>query len=90
MSETHSPAPWKLHEGGTSVTDKNGKLVASCGYLPNLSRHEEMLNAAMASAAPEMYKILIDILHTEDVQGLDDEIWDAITTTLLKARGIPQ
>jgi len=26
--------PYKLHEGGTSVLDAEGNLVASCGFLP--------------------------------------------------------
>ncbi|NCC85640.1 MAG: hypothetical protein EOM03_16170 [Clostridia bacterium] len=56
---SHTPGPWKLHEGGTAVvSESDGGLVASCGFLPRRSLFDEKSNAHLIAAAPEMLEAL--------------------------------
>jgi hypothetical protein len=57
-----SPAPWKLHEGETSVVDNDGHIVATCGFLPKKSIFECKTNAKLISSAPELLDALYELV----------------------------
>ena len=56
-----SDTPWRLHEGGTSVVNNKGGLVAACGFLPGRSVFEERANAKLISLAPDLIEALIEL-----------------------------
>jgi hypothetical protein len=67
-----SDAPWRLHEGGTSVVDKDGRLVASCGQLPYRTVFEERANAKLVSLAPDLADALRDLVNDVEAKNNGD------------------
>lgn len=67
-----SDAPWRLHEGGTSVVDNEGHLVASCGMLPGKTVFEERANAKLISLAPDLADALKDLVTTVEAKNNGD------------------
>lgn len=64
-----SDTPWRLHEGGTSVVNNKGGLVASCGFLPGRSVFEERANAKLISLAPELLDELRDLVNVVEAKN---------------------
>jgi hypothetical protein len=59
---SHTPATWSLGPRGTQVygpgPDGGRQLVASCGALTGRRLAEQLANARLVSACPEMYAAL--------------------------------
>ena len=87
---SHTPGPWKLHDGETSVLGADGELVATCGFLPRRDIGDVKANARLTTSAPTMLEVLEEVEECSrywseyDVPlGLHDRIKSAIA----KARG---
>ena len=74
MKTDFTPGPWALHEGGTSVIDAEGKLVASCGFLPHKPVWVCGANANLIAAAPEMYEIIRDLIFAYERNCYGDNV----------------
>lgn len=64
--------PWRLHDGGTSVVDNEGRLVASCGMLPGRTVFEERANAKLVSLAPDLAEALKDLVNDVEAKNNGD------------------
>jgi len=68
-----SPAPWRLHEGGASVIDADGLVVASCGFMPKKSIFEERANARLIVELPRMLRAIKDAVEWIEDDRFDDD-----------------
>jgi len=67
-----SKMPWQLHDGGTSVIDADGDIVASCGFIPYKSILESKANAALISEIPLIIEALIECIDSIDAKNNGD------------------
>jgi hypothetical protein len=62
---------WMLHEGGTSVKAEDGRLVATCGFLPGVPVWEARANAAIIAEIPALLNSI-----KEAVAWIEDDRFD--------------
>lgn len=53
-----TPGPWKVHQSGLSVESHHNNSYYSICQLQNIDMPSAINNAALISAAPEMYEVL--------------------------------
>jgi len=75
----HTPAPW-VHNNLGMIVDRENMRIATID--------SQIENANLISAAPEMYKCLIDVLlcFSNDLQHFPN-LKNAISNTIAKAEG---
>ena len=76
-----SDAPWRLHEGGTSVVDNEGGLVASCGFLPGVTKFQSKANAGLISLAPDLADALRELVNTVEAKNNGDHSGNVSVST---------
>lgn len=75
MSTQHTPGPWVMFANslGVGVTAKGSADVARCNgfYEPNRKRDEEIANARLIAAAPDLLEALQYVMSAHGEQLTD-------------------
>ncbi len=96
MSAKHTPGPWKFSAESIDpewsvVTTAGGSVIANVN-----DRHDQLANARLIAAAPDMLEALSKLMDLNDNSGpfggeiLEDRItraWDAARAAIAKAEG---
>jgi len=91
----YTPAPWIIkHE--FNIVSQTGRLVAGCGghqqnFNEDDNRNENMANAQLISASPDMYEALKNMINIFDrgllIDSFGRRICDEAIAALNKADG---
>ena len=85
---THTPGPWGYSEGEIyRGNNPIASVIPSFGWFNKTA--EDDANARLIAAAPEMYRVLSDILDTLEMSkgyGFDEE-YDKVREVLAKVEG---
>lgn len=73
FNDSTTSGKWELHEGGTSVQTEDGKIVASCGFLPKVPVWEARGNAKMIAESPAMVEAIKDAVEWIEDDRFDDD-----------------
>lgn len=84
----HTPAPW-FHEGGGTIADSNGGMIADVYVGAARSPEEHEGNAALIEAAPAMLEALAELVENNYGQpsGVTVRALDPARAIIAKARG---
>jgi len=64
--------PWSLHEGKTAVTDRNGDIVTTCGFLPKKSVIEQRAIAELISMMSDVIEALGELYEDVEAKNAGD------------------
>lgn len=92
MKDQHTPGPWQVFNAGhlgCGVTRRYCGDIAHChGYDTNRSRAEELANARLIAAAPDMLAALRDLLAEVQAGGYPGRTaLEAARAAIAKAAG---
>ncbi len=84
----HTPGPWALHEGKTAVNGADGRLVASCGFLPYRNKWDSEANARLIASAPDLLEALeLIIFDIECLEPIKKHHLEEAYEAIAKAKG---
>lgn len=93
MQITHTQGPWGASTSCSSdfrcirhITDADGNTIADVRYVEGFSQDEELANARLITAAPELLAALEGIMVT--VAGVETSpVYKAARAAIIRARG---
>ncbi len=71
---THTPGPWVVESGGSSVVTPGGRAIAD---IPNDIDEEEVANARLIAASPDLLSACRKILESRDPDPNSSKAVDA-------------
>jgi hypothetical protein len=80
--------PWKKAQTHGSIFGADGVLVATTGYRVEVGSVEDDANAALITAAPELFDVLATLTYWHDQGHIDESWWVEARAVLAAARKV--